>query len=240
MSPEPTCLQCSRIISSQDTVERDGDRVVHLDCRRPRRLTREEQTLLYEYCWNHVVARCVSCARSFRQHQLSAGLFGDDTDLCPRCGKDLTDAVRAHLYSCAMLPAEVRRRAQEIRAASQQLMKQSGELTDRADVVMREAEALRDAMKRSAFEGLRHIIRVKLRNRSLPHDGIPSTIPGRPGDDSACAVCAHGITTRDLMMVVITRLASQLSAPNKVTSVHLHADCFELWNEERRMFRPGS
>ena len=104
---------------------------------------------------------------------------------------------------------------------------------------MREAEALRDAMKRSAFEGLRHIIRVKLRNRSLPHDGIPSTIPGRPGDDSACAVCAHGITTRDLMMVVITRLASQLSAPNKVTSVHLHADCFELWNEERRTFRPA-
>src|SRR5262245_21275821 len=85
MSPEPTCLQCSRIISSQDTIERDGDRVVHLDCRRPRRLTREEQALLYEYCCNHVVARCVSCARSFRQHQLSAGLFGDDTDLCPRC-----------------------------------------------------------------------------------------------------------------------------------------------------------
>ena len=101
--------------------------------------------------------------------------------------------------------------------------------------------ALRDTMKQSAFETLRRIIRVKLHDGSLPHDGIPPTIPGRPGDDSVCGACDHFITSRDLMMVV-TRQASPGSAPHEVTPIPipLHADCFELWDDERRTLKPGS
>ena len=238
MAAEPTCHRCSQVISSGDTIERDGDRIVHFDCQRPRRLAREEQALLYRYCWSHLVATCWQCARSFRHHQVSSGLFGEDTDQCPRCGQDLTDTLRANLYSCAMLPAEVRRRALELRAASQRLVKQSGALSDRADVLMREAEALRDEMQQSASEALRRIIGIKLRNRSLPSDGIPSTIPECPGDGSVCAACTHTITSRDLMMV-INRHAPRLSVSNEATSIRLHADCFELWNEERRTFKPS-
>jgi hypothetical protein len=90
----------------------------------------------------------------------------------------LTDSLRAHLYSCAILPAEVRRRAQEIRAATQQLVKHAGQLRDRADVLIRETEVaialLRDAMKQSAVEGLRRTIRAKLRDGSLPHAAGPN------------------------------------------------------------------
>jgi hypothetical protein len=54
---------------------------------------------------------------------------------------DLTDSIRVHLYGCAMLPVEVRRRAQAAREAARSLVKQSGQLSDRADVLLREAEA---------------------------------------------------------------------------------------------------
>jgi hypothetical protein len=46
-----------------------------------------------------------------------------------------------------MLPAAVRQRAREAREAAQRFVKQSRELADRADVLMRELEA---ALKRSA------------------------------------------------------------------------------------------
>jgi hypothetical protein len=140
-----------------------------------------------------------------------------------------------------MLPAEVRRRAQEVRDEAQRLVKESRQSRDWADMLMREAEvalaALRDAMKQSALESLRRIIRLKLRDESLPHDGIPPTIAGRLGDDSVCGACDHLVTSRDLMMVVM-RDASRLSAQQELTPILLHADCFELWNEERRLFKP--
>jgi hypothetical protein len=238
MAAELACPRCLQRLSPEDTVECDGDRVVHLDCRLPRRLSREERALLVHYCWDHPVAECVPCARRFRQRELLWVALADSTDRCPRCREDLTDSVRAHLYSCAMLPAEVRRRAQEIRAASQQLVKHAGQLPDRADVLMREAEAamalLRDAMKQSAVEGLRRIIRGKLRDGSLPHVSTPTTIPGRPGDGSICGACDHIVRNRELMMLV-----SRQESPPGMEPIPLHGDCFELWNEERRAFRPN-
>jgi hypothetical protein len=242
MTPEQTCTRCWQVLSSEDTIDWDGRRVVHLDCRRPRQLSLEERALLYQYCWDHAVGECVSCTRSFRPDELHFGLLSD-TDLCPQCRRDLTDGVRAHLYRCAMLPEEVRRRAQETRAVAQKLVKESGQLQDRADVLMREAEvavaALRAALKPSAVEALRHVIRSKLRDGNLPYDDIPATIPGRPGDNSVCGACDHVVTSRTLMMVV-TRQASPLSAPHEVAQIPFHADCFELWNEERRTLKHSS
>jgi len=79
--------------------------------------------------------------------------------MCPRCRQDLTEAVRAHLFRCAMLPSEIRLRAQAVREAAQRLVKETQQLGDRSDVLIREAEialfekqrALREAMsKRTA------------------------------------------------------------------------------------------
>jgi hypothetical protein len=81
-------------------------------------------------------------------------LIGHRSFVCPRCRVDLTERLREHLYGCTVLPGEVRRRACEARAAAQRLVKNSHQLSDRADVLMREAEAaiaaLRETMRRIA------------------------------------------------------------------------------------------
>ena len=138
---EPKCPRCTQVISPDDTVQLRSDRVVHLDCQRPRDLSREERVLLFRHCRGHAVAKCPACAQSFRQHQLGADLLGHRSHLCPRCRTDLTESLRGHLYGCAMLPEEVRLKAQEVRDAARRLAKHSSELRERADVLMREAEA---------------------------------------------------------------------------------------------------
>jgi hypothetical protein len=135
------CHRCKQVILADETISVDGDLTVHLDCRRPRDLSHEERALLFKYCFEHRVADCGRCATSFRPQELASDLVGDRTHLCPICRADLIDAVRAHLYGCAMLPADVRQRAREAREAAQQLIKRSQEIASRADLLMREAEA---------------------------------------------------------------------------------------------------
>ncbi|PYN48383.1 MAG: hypothetical protein DME00_12160 [Candidatus Rokuibacteriota bacterium] len=109
---------------------------------------------------------------------------------------------------------------------------------------LREAEVavalLRDAMKQSASEALRRMIHGKLRDGSLPNDGIQATIPGRPGDGSICGACDHIVASYDLMMMLAPREESSHSSPREVTPIPLHADCFEFWNRERPTFTPSS
>ena len=135
------CHRCKQAVLADETISVDGDDMVHLDCRRPRDLSHEERALLFKYCFDHRVAECGRCAKSFRQQELASDLVGDRTHLCPICRADLIEAVRAHLYGCAMLPAEVRARAREAREATRKLIKRSQEIASRADILMREAEA---------------------------------------------------------------------------------------------------
>ena len=135
------CPLCHQVIAPDDTVKSDGFRVTHVDCRSPRSLSPEEHVILYVYCSDHAVAECVACARSFRQSELGSDPFGSRTYGCLHCGADLTESIRAHLIDCAMLPGELRRRVKEAREATQMLIKQSHELVDCADVLIRKAEA---------------------------------------------------------------------------------------------------
>ena len=156
--PTATCPQCSQTISPEDTIVFRHRLLGHLDCHRPRVLSAEERYLLVIYCWHHQVAECVRCTGKFSLREVaSTDSFGVRSHVCPSCHTDLTDSIRAHLYGCAMLPAEVRRRAQ----ATRSLVKQTGQLNDRADVLLREAEAalyaLRDTMRQPpARSGTRH------------------------------------------------------------------------------------
>ena len=136
-----TCHRCKEPITFDDTVSLDGERIGHLDCRRPRDLTYEERDLLFKYCLGHVVAVCEACGHSCKPQELAWDLLGKRSYLCPGCRAELTTVARTHLYSCAMLPSEVRRRAREAREATQKLVKQSQEIAARSDVLMREAEA---------------------------------------------------------------------------------------------------
>jgi len=147
------CSKCSEPIVLTDVIESSSGRLSHADCKRPHVLTSEERALVYIYCSGHVVARCPTCDTGFRFAQLAADMTGGSgTNLCPRCRRDLTGDVRAHLFGCAMLPAEVRRRAYAVREAAQNLVKQAHRLRDHADVLIREAEAALYARQRALRE----------------------------------------------------------------------------------------
>jgi hypothetical protein len=125
---ERSCPNCSRTISPDDTIVFNRRLLGHLDCRRPRVLSAEERTLLLIYCRDHHVAECVRCGgRFYLQEVASLDSFGVRTHGCPGCHTDLTDRIRAHLYGCAILPVEVRRRAQAAREAARSLVKHSAE-----------------------------------------------------------------------------------------------------------------
>ena len=127
--------------------------MTHVDCRRPRDLSPEERAILFRYCWNHAVAKCVACTGSFRQAELGGDLLSHRIHLCPRCRVDLTESVRGHLFSCAILPAELRLSAGATRDAARKLVAQRYQLSEDADRLIQEAEAaattLREIMKQS-------------------------------------------------------------------------------------------
>jgi hypothetical protein len=159
-----TCPQCTRALSPEDTIVFGHGLLGHLDCRRPYVLGAEERALLFTYCQDHHVAECVRCAGKFHLREVaSRDSFGILTHGCPWCHRDLTDSIRAHLYGCTMLPVEVRRRAQAARDAARSLVKQTHQLSDRADVLMREAEAAIYALRNT----LRQAPLARLQGRQI-------------------------------------------------------------------------
>lgn len=160
--PDPRtaiCAQCSKPITLEDTIVFRFGVLGHLDCRRPRVLNAEERTLVFVYCQDHEICDCRPCGAKFCLREVaSIDQFGIRSFTCPWCHADLVDSVRAHLYACTRLPAEVRRRAKLAREAAQLLVKRSHELRGAADVLMREAE--------SALHELRRTIRESPRRRA--------------------------------------------------------------------------
>ena len=154
MEQQPgVCPQCARALSPEDTIVFGHGLLGHLDCRRPRVLSAEERTLLFIYCRDHQVAECVRCTGKFRLREVaSLDLFGVRSHGCSWCHTDPTDSIRAHLYGCAMLPVEVRRRAQAAREAVRSLV-QSLQLRGTVDGLERQAEAslhaLRETMRQA-------------------------------------------------------------------------------------------
>jgi NAD-dependent SIR2 family protein deacetylase len=141
------CPLCSRLISIDDTVVFGHGHLSHLDCRHPQALSPEERAILYLYCRDHDVGECVACARRFRPFELAANATDGQPRRCPGCGGSVYESVRRHLYACAMLPAEVRRRAQAARDAARELVKRSRQLSEAADVLVQEAEAALEALR---------------------------------------------------------------------------------------------
>jgi len=82
--------------------------VGHLDCRRACGPSAEELTLLFVYCRDHPVAKCVRCAGKFHLREVaSIDQFGIRSHGCPWCHTDLTNSIRAHL-SFAKIPSTVK------------------------------------------------------------------------------------------------------------------------------------
>src|SRR5262249_10996649 len=140
------CSLCQQGILPDDTVGSVGYGMAHVDCKRPRRLSPEEHVLLYVYCCDHAIAECAACGESFRQEDLGAAPFASRTYECLQCRADLTESIRAHLAACSMLPEPLRRRVEMAREVTQRLIKRSYQLSERADVLMREVEAALDEL----------------------------------------------------------------------------------------------
>src|SRR5207247_10418656 len=113
--------------------------------------------LLVTYGLVHPHVKIVSSPVDFNLPELSSDALGGRTLLCPRRRRELTENVRAHHYACAILPQEIRRRAQAVREAAQSLTKETCELRGTSDVLIREAEA--------ALHALRETMRVSLPNQ---------------------------------------------------------------------------
>lgn len=120
-----------------------------------RSLSPDERALLFYYCLNHPVARCLGCARSDYLSELVADLLSGRTHLCPQCRRDLTENVRSHVYGCAVMPEDVRQKAQALRVMAQRLVKESQQLRDEADVLIREAEAAVEENRRALWQALK-------------------------------------------------------------------------------------
>jgi hypothetical protein len=146
------CPLCSRPLSADDTIAFGRYHLSHLDCRQPQALSPEERAILFFYCRDHAVGECVTCARRFALFELVSDPKGGRIHLCPLCLAELSDSVRAHLYGCAMLPAEVRKRAHDVREAARSLVKRSQQLRDAAHVLVAEAEAALEALRRAMRE----------------------------------------------------------------------------------------
>src|SRR5262249_45764649 len=122
------------------------------------------------YCSDHEGAECSTCTRRLRLREVvSQDRSGVRLHACPRCHTDLTEHIRAHVYSCAMLPAGLRRRSQVARDAAPSLVKRSLELQDAADVAMREAEA--------AIYSLREALRKAPTRIGTKHPGLQVRLP---------------------------------------------------------------
>jgi len=70
------CAKCFRPISVTDVIESSGGRLSHSDCARSHGLTPEERSLLFVYCFDHVVAQSASCNRAFRMTELGPDALG--------------------------------------------------------------------------------------------------------------------------------------------------------------------
>src|SRR5262249_19986551 len=95
------------------------------------------------------------CARSFYLSELVADLLSGRTHLCPQCRRDLTENVRAHVYACAVLPADVREKAHALRDMAHRLVKESRQLRDRSELLISEAEAAVEDCRRALWKALK-------------------------------------------------------------------------------------
>jgi hypothetical protein len=75
-------------------------------------------------------------------------------------------------------------------------------------------------------EALRLLIRRKLQNGHLPHDGL-RTVWSSPSDGEACDACDTVLAKDQLLMEGATLDLGR-------RPLQLHVRCFQIWDHERR------
>jgi hypothetical protein len=75
-------------------------------------------------------------------------------------------------------------------------------------------------------EALRLLIRRRLHDRRLPHDGV-RTVWTTPSDGETCDACDTLLTKDQLLMEGVTLDLGR-------RPLQMHVRCFQIWDHERR------
>src|SRR5262249_23948927 len=108
-------------------------------------LSDNERSRLIRVCWDHEVAVCGVCARSYRVNEMGADLFRDQDSVCPFCRVDLTSSVRQHIAHCATVQhadPQWQATTRELLARAHDMRKLSQQLRDASELARVESEAL--------------------------------------------------------------------------------------------------
>lgn len=106
-----------------------------------------------------------------------------------------------------------------LRANCEGMIRRSRELRLQRRALSDEHAQLNEASNRNR---LHRAIGRKLRDGRLPRASAP-VVHGAPGRGETCDACDRTLTSSQLALAV----------PMGDTVVHLHADCYVIWNEER-------
>ena len=128
----------------------------------------------------------------------------------------------------AVVIRSLRHRAAVLRQQSVVLRSESKKAIAANRELRAQHRALLSGMRETTRRSLRRIIRSKLFLTALPSDSVP-IIVGGPGQGGLCDVCERPLRATQLVMAV----------PAEETFAHLHADCFLLWDDERRKAARG-
>src|SRR5262245_23338425 len=128
-------------------------------------LSESERSRLIRVCWDHEVAVCGLCDRTYRLREMGADLVRDQYSVCPFCRVDLTSSIRQHIAHCAAVQhrdpqwqaatREVLARAHEMRKLSQQLRAASELARVESEVLKARARETAEAAHRAQKDAQR-------------------------------------------------------------------------------------
>jgi hypothetical protein len=84
-------------------------------------LTPAEHRILFAYCADHPVARCIPCDAEYRPDQLASASFHGLGHCCPTCRADLSSSAEEHLRTCTVINVQA--------AETQDRVRETGQLT---------------------------------------------------------------------------------------------------------------
>jgi len=147
-------------------------------------LTDPERRVLAVYCFDHAVAVCAACQRTYKLSELGEDIMGRRYYVCPWCRMNLLDQVRVHILTCSEIMAALQDRI----AQSQHLLKTSETITTQSAVLAAESHELACRV----VETLRNVSHAPANRSAVVR--IAAALVGCQNICAACAGVAAGVS----------------------------------------------
>src|SRR5262245_57972496 len=175
--PNLVCRLCGHLITAIDDMSTSDAGVAHVLCIEGYSvdpLAPDERSRLIRICWNHEVAVCPGCSRTYRMNQLGTDVFSDRYHLCPFCGVDLSLSIRQHIADCSVIrlndpwwQADTR----EALTRAHQTRKNSRQLRDASELTRIVSEVLRDRVQDTTESARQAQLETERIKREPPREG---------------------------------------------------------------------